>query len=247
MPSFTAKQRKQVEDLIIKSMDVLDKSGTNGDYYRQMFANMSDTQFQNLFKKNLPLRLQYRPSVVEPTMGDIEDALKYINVPLTEKVNLNYLYKNSEGKSVQSKECTVIYMPLKPEQQFITKKNKWSPDISNRDMKTGRLLGADKGSATSDREFESFAAFGLDKTMKEFYGPKADSMNAKNVMYNVIGTTGILHEDDIPDSIDDSLARNMFNVYLIGAHLNSNLINQGDYTMYTLKERKRKGVSREED
>lgn len=43
MPSFTAKQRKQVEDLIIKSMDILDKSGTNGDYYRQMFANMSDT------------------------------------------------------------------------------------------------------------------------------------------------------------------------------------------------------------
>ena len=69
MPSFTAKQRKQVEDLIIKSMDILDKSGTNGDYYRQMFANMSDTQFQNLFKKNLPLRLQYRPSVVETYYG----------------------------------------------------------------------------------------------------------------------------------------------------------------------------------
>ena len=51
---------------------------------------------------------------------------------------------------------------------------------------------------------------------------------------------------DLPDNVDDSLSRNMFNVYLIGAGFNSNLINQGDYTMYTIRDKRRKGL-RDED
>ena len=163
-----------------------------------------------------------------------------------ETLSLPYLYKDKNGTPVSGQEeAMVVYLPLKKVQQFVTKKNKWAPESSNRDMKTGRLLGGDKGASTSDREFESLAISDLTATMKEFSGPKADSMEAMNAMYNMIGTTGMVRLSDLPDSIDDSLSRNMFNVYLIGAQLNSNLINQGDYTMYTIKERHRKGVERE--
>lgn len=242
---FTATQRKKVEDLVCKSMEVLDKSKTNSDYYRQLFSKMSDIQFWNFFNKEFPLRFHYNPTVVEPTMSDIKKALDYIKVPLSEKVKLRYLYENKDGKAVTSKPCTVIYVPLKKEQQFITKKNKWSPEIANRNMKHGRLLGADKGSATSDREFEGLSVFELDKTIEEFSGPKADAMDSKNVMYNIIGTTGMVRLSELPKETDDSLSRNMFNTYLLGAHLNSNLINQDCYTAYTLKEKRRKGVSRD--
>lgn len=245
MPNFTPKQRKEAENLIYESMDIIDKSKTNSDYYRQIFSTMSDAQFWKFFHKDFPLRFHYKPSVVEPTMDDIKKGLDFINVPLTEKISLPYLYKNKNGVPVSTKECTVVYVPLKKVQQIITKKNKWAVEIANRNMKTGRLIGSDKGSATSDREFESLSAFGLPETMKEFSGAKADSMTAKNVMYNTIGTTGIVRLSDIPDSIDDSLSRNMMNVFLLGAHLNSNLINKENYTMYTLKERKMKGVSRD--
>ena len=37
MPNFTPKQRKEVENLIYESMDVIDKSRTNSDYYIQIF------------------------------------------------------------------------------------------------------------------------------------------------------------------------------------------------------------------
>ena len=246
MPAkFTEKQRKDVENLIYKSMDIMDKSKTNTDYYRQLFANMSDSQFWSFFNKEFPLRFHYKPSVVEPTMSDAKKALDYIGVPLTEKVKLNYLYKDENGRAVTSKPCTVVYITLKKVQQFITKKNKWSPEIANRNMKHGRLLGADKGSATSDREFEGLSVFQLDNVIEEFSGPKADAMESKNVMYNIIGTTGMVRLSDLPKSPDDSLSRNMFNTYLLGSHLNSNLINQDCYTTYTLKEKRRKGVSRD--
>ena len=100
-------------------------------------------------------------------------------------------------------------------------------------------LAADNGAVASDREFESMAVQGMDKTMREFYTIKADSMSAKNLANNIIGTTGMLRLDDIPIDKDDSLSKNLMNVYMIGAHINSNLLNEGNYTQYTLRRRNR--------
>lgn len=243
MASITPKRRKEVEEVIYNFFDKLDKSGTNTKYYRELIGNMSDNKFMEFIKKEFPFRFHYKPSVTEPTMSDIKAALDTIGVPLLEKITLPYLYENKDGKAVMTKECFVGYNPHKKVQQIVTKKSKWGFEISNRD-KNGRLLGADKGSATSDREFEAMATMDLEYTMKEFYGPKADAMEAKNAMYSLIGTTGMCRLSDLPDSIDDSLSKNMFNSYLIAAHINSNLINQGDYTMKTIKDRRKAALDR---
>ena len=218
-------------------MSILDKSGINTEYYKELFSRMSDSQFTNFISKQFPFKFHYKPSVVEPSMDDVTKALDHIGVPLMEKISEPYVYTNKDGVPVNTKECLVIYIHHKPVQQFITKKNKWSMDTSNRDMKTGRLVGADKGAVASDREFESMAVQGMDKTMREFYTIKADAMSAKNLANNIIGTTGMLRLDDIPIDKDDSLSKNLMNVYMIGAHLNSNLLNEGNYTQYTLKRR----------
>lgn len=244
MASITKKQRQQMEELVYKTMDSLDPSGTNTKYYREVFGNMSDTQLLKFMKKELPFRFQYSPSVTEPKMSDIKQTLDLLGVPMLEKITLPYLYENSEGVPVSTKECFVGYIPHKKVQQIVTKKSKWAYEIKNRDARTGRLLGGDKGSSTSDREFEAMATMDLPNTMKEFYGPKADAMEAKNAMYSQIGTTGMCRLSDLPDAVDDSLARNMFNSYLLAAHINSNLVNQGDYTMATIKDRKRKALER---
>lgn len=233
------KQREEIETLVISSMDILDKSKTNSEYYKDLFARMSDAQFEKFIAKKFPFKFQYRPSVVEPSMDDATAALKSIGVPLTEKITEPYVYTNKDGVPVNTKECLVIYIHHKPVQQFITKKNKWSIDTSNRDMKSGRLVGADKGAVTSDREFESMAVQSMDKTMREFYSIKADAMGAKNLANNIIGSTGMLRLDDVPIDKDDSLSKNLMNVYMIGAHINSNLLNEGNYTQYTLKRRPR--------
>lgn len=245
MANLTPQKRKEVEDTVYAFFDKADPSGTNTRYYRELFGNMSDTKFMAFMKRELPFRYHYKPSVTEPTMGDISAALKTIGVPLLEKISLPYLYENKNGEAVTTQECFTGYNPHKKVQQIVTKKSKWAFEISNRDGKTGRLLGADKGSATSDREFEAMATMDLNYTMKEFYGPKADSMEAKNAMYAMIGTTGMCRLSDLPDSIDDSLAKNMFNSYLIAAHINSNLINQADYTMRTIRDRRMRTLERE--
>lgn len=241
--TMTKKQREEVENLVYSVFAALDKSGTNEKYYRELFAGMSDAQFLSLMKKELPFRFQQKPSITNPSINDINDALDILGIPLLEPITEPFLYKNKDGVPVSTKEAFVGYIPHKKVQQFISKKNKFAVDIANRDI-GGRLLSGDKGATMSDREFETLATTGLTNTMKEFAGPKADSMEAKNAMYNILSTKGVVHLDEIPDNIDDSLSRNMFNVYLIGAHLNSNLINQGDYTIYTLKDKKRLNIER---
>ena len=235
--AITKKQREEVEILILSTFDLLDKTGTNSDYYKQIFGSMSDAQFYKWMQGKYPLKYYIKNSETEPSMGDIEKAAKHIKVPLVEKITEPFLYQNSDGKPVQTQECLVVYTHLKKVQQFITKKNKWSIEIANRDMKSGRLVGDDKGSATSDREFESLATLGLTNTMEELVGPRADAMQAKNAMYNIISTKGEVSLEDLPKNQDDFLSKNLVNVYLLGAHISTNIVNVDNYTPYSLRQR----------
>ena len=65
-------------------------------------------------------------------------------------------------------------------------------------------------------------------------------MNAKDEFYSMINTTGMVRQSDVDVETSDSLARNELNVYLLGAALNSNLINEGNYLRHTLTSRGRK-------
>ena len=242
--TISKKQRKDAEELVYEVMGKLDKSGENEKYYRELLSGMSDAQFLAFMKKELPFRFQHKPSVTEPTQADVISALKVMGVPLIEKIYEPFLYRNKDGKPVATKECLVGYIPLEKVQQFVTKKNKYSSEIGNRDMKSGRLVGGDKGATMSDREFETLATAGLTATMKEFAGPRADAMESKNIMYNIIGTTGTVKLSDLPSDPNDSLSRNMLNAYLTAACIDTDLLDVGDYTRHTLKDKRSKGVSR---
>lgn len=232
---ITKKKREEVEALIFQVFDLADPSGTNTEHYKKMFSKMTNQQFLKFISQRFPYRYHEKPFVTEPDIDDLDKACKHMGVPLLEKVNLPYLYVNKDGIPVSTAECMVIYPPLKKVKQFITKKNAMSVDISKRDMKTGLLTGFDKNGKTSDREMEALAVMGLDKTIKEFSRFKADSMDAKNKLYNTINTTGQVSQEDIPLDEDDSLSKNLLNTYLIGSHLLSNLVNTDYYLPHTLK------------
>ena len=236
---LTKKKREEIEALIFKVFDAIDPSKTNTEHYKQLFASMTNEQFLKFISLKFPYRYHEKPFVTEPDMSDIEKGCNILGVPLMEKLNLPYLYINKNGIPAQSKECLVIYIPLKKVKQFITKKNAMSVDVSQRDMKTGLLTGFDKNGKTSDREMESLAVMGLENTMIEFSRPRADAMKAKNQMYNTINTTGMVSLNDIDIDEDDSLAKNLLNTYLIGSLINSNLVNQDYYLPITLKNKKK--------
>lgn len=234
------KQRQEAETLIYKVMDAADKTKTNSDYYRKLFATMSDEDFLNFCKRRLPFRFHQEIFKVEPKMYDIVDAFKILNKPLLEKVKLPYVYINKDGEPVETQECLVIYIHLKRMKQMLTKKNSTAINIEKRDMKTGLLTGKDKGGKETDREFESLAVMGLEYTMDEFARPKADAMAAMTQMSNIIMSQGFVSEKELDIAKDDSLGKNLLNAYLIGAHIHSNLVDVDYMTPHTARNKQNK-------
>lgn len=236
---MTDKLRAQCEELIYKVFDALDTTKSNSAYYKEKFSKMSNAQFKSFISEKFPYRLYITPFKIEPTMQDADKALKILGVPMLEKVALPYLYEDENGNSVTSKECLVGYLHLKKVQQFITKKNAMSVDISQRDMKTGLLLSHDKNGKESDREFESLVINGLTDTMKEFGTIRADAMDAKNLAYNTINTTGSISMKELDVQNSDSLSKNLMNTYLLGSLIYCDMINEDYYLPYTLQNKKK--------
>lgn len=234
------KKRKEVEELVYKVMDILDPTQQNSQFYKAKFAKMNDKQFIKFFSQDFPLKFQIRLFEIEPTMKQISDALDYIHIPMIEQMNLPFEYRSKDSTPVKSDDALILYVPIRKVKQFLSKKNSMSTNISNRDMKSGLLQTVDKNGNTSDREMESLAVMGLDASMKELATYRADSMNAKDEFYSMINTTGMVRQSDVDVETSDSLARNELNVYLLGAALNSNLINEGNYLRHTLTSRGRK-------
>ncbi len=237
---ITSKQRDEIENLIYSIIDKIDPTHTNSDYYREIFSTMSNNKFYEFFERRLPLRFHYEIFKIEPKMYDIIDAFKILDKPLFEKLNLPSVYINKDGKPVQSQECLVIYINIKRMKQVVIDKTHVALNVEKRDMKTGILSGHDKGGRESDREFESLAAFGLNYTMDEFARPRADSLRAAAQMSSVILTKGTVSEKDITVEKSDNLAKNMLNVYLLGANIASNLVNIDYMTPRTASNRQMK-------
>lgn len=235
------KARKQVEELIYKTLDTLDPTEQNSDFYKEKFAKMNDKEFMDFFKQDFSIKFQTRLFEVEPKMDQIVKALDNLKVPLMEKITMPFLYKNKAGDPVSTNyEALVIYSPMKKVKQFIAKKNSMSTNISKRDMKSGLLLDVDKNGNTSSREMECLAVMDCPETIRELSTYRADAMNAKSEFYGMINTVGMVSQSDVDVTVDDSLSRNLLNSYLLGALINSNLVNEEDYLPSTLKSKERK-------
>ena len=229
-------KRQKAEELIYKVFDAVDKTHTNSDYYKKLFSTMSDSDFEKFCKRRLPLRFHIKVFDVEPKMPDIVNAFKVLGKPLLEKVKLPHVYEK-DGVPIESEECLVIYIHLKRMKQMATKKNHASINIEKRDMKTGLLTSDDKGGKETDREFESLATMGLDYTMDEFARAKADSMEAMDQMSAAILAKGYVEDADITVASDDSLGKNLMNVYIMGEHIHSNLVDIDYMNPLTAKNR----------
>lgn len=236
---ITKKQREEIEFLIYQIMDKIDPTHTNSDYYRELFNTMDDNTFYHFFERRLPIRFHYEIFKVEPKMYDVVDAFKILDKPLFEKLNLPHVYRDKEGNPIQSQECLVIYIHIKRMKQVVIDKSHVALNTEKRDMKTGILSGSDKGGRESDREFEALAAFGLEYTMDEFARPRADSLKAAAEMSSVILAKGSVSEKDITIDKADNLAKNMLNVYLLGANIYSNLVDIDYMTPRTAQNKQR--------
>ena len=197
---------------------------------------MNDKQFYDFFNQDFPLKFQTKVFEIDPKIEDIIDTLQNIlHVPVTESLNMPFYYENKDGEAVKTKDVLVVYLPLKRLKQMVQKKQGFSVNISKRDYRTGLLIDIDKNGNSTDREFESLVVYGLDDTLTELSTYRADAMTAKSKFYAEVNAKGMVSQKEVDVDNDDSIAKNLISSYLLGCHINSNLINMDCYLPRTIK------------
>ena len=237
------KARVKCEKLIYDCMNKLDPTGQNTEFYKKKFSKMNDKEFYNFFNQDFPLKFQTKVFEIDPKIEDIISVLRDIlKVPITESLHMPFLYKDKSGTPVRTKDVLVVYLPLKRLKQMVQKKTGFSVNIAKRDFRTGLLIDTDKNGNSTDREFESLVVYGLDDTLAELSTYRADAMNAKSKFYAEVNAKGMVSQTEVDVDNDDSIAKHLISSYLIGCHINSNLINVDCFLPRTLK-RKNAGQS----
>ena len=230
-------KRQKAEKLIMEVLNILEPGGTNSDKYKNIFKNMSDTQFlswanddsENLYMEIIPMKN-------EPTLEDIEKAAKHLNVPLMEDVYVRHILPNGDAVKLKHK-APVGYLFFKKLQQMITKKSSYATSIDERSMKFNQASGSDSAARLTEPEIFSIVSRGADHVLRELMGPRSDNDN-KQEFYKHVSEDGYVDMRNIENKVEGHATLAVTSVYLLGMGINNDLLAPG-YLLNT-KDRKEK-------
>ena len=226
------KKRAKMESLIYKFFSTLDKTGDNTKKYKAMFKPMSDTKFKSFFKEFFSNEYHYlildmvdyeRTIQIE----DIEDAAKVLGIPLYEYVAFPHINMDKDHPIVTPHPVPVGYLHIKRPQQTVMKKNGMSTAINQRSAITNQVMGKDKNGRESDLENCMLTSLGMEHTLKELNGPRADDSVAKKEMLQAIATKGYVTEAELTDDVRNKTTLNTVDTYFLGMGLKTDLVSKG--------------------
>lgn len=226
--------KQEIMQLIITFMSSFDPSGRSTELWKQKLGSLSDKEFVKEVKAILdnPKRW-FSPEIApfdkkaQPTFNAYSKLAKMLGIELEEYVVLPYMNENTSVASpaVTLTKVPVGFLHLKRLQQMVRKKNKTALSIEQRDARNGQVRGDDKGSRITDADMYALAVFNAKPLMKEFYGPRADSMDAKEKLYDAIRKGERLPRlADLPNNLEDKVSLNTINSYILGATLITDLV-----------------------
>ena len=211
-------------------MDILDPSGNNSKFYKEIYSNMSDDQFDKEFKKFLNNEDEnFYLEIVEferdLDMGKIRECGDFMKIPLEEYVSF-YLTNGDDTISVSPQPIPVGYIHEKRMPQTLLKKSAGSLEIEKRNPLTGQVTGKDKNARNTDTITYALTAFKAENALKELMGPRADDMHAKAQMYNSISKNGYVRLADLDDDPYNKVALNTLDVYFLMQGISTNLVTE---------------------
>ena len=232
--------RVKMEKYIYDVFDKLDPTKMNTNFYRAFFSKMNDKEFDKFFQdffKDDKAYLTYNVELMknEPKIEDINKCSKFMNVPLYEYVVQPYFSSHPDNPVTTAYPVPVGYILEKRVQQTTVKKNSTSIDVNMRDAKTNQVINADKNSRQTIDENYSLMTNNAKYAIKEFMSFRADDTDMKEEAYQQIRQNGYVSIKDLPDKIENKSSLNLFDAYMIGMGIKTDLISEGYVLNTTLK------------
>lgn len=227
-------KRKRFMHVLIGTFDILDPTKSNSKKYKNKFEPMSDVEFNKWVKKfadNDKMYMYWETVEYETDakLENIENAAKFLNIPLYEHVVIRHTNDNADGDIIVTPTpCPVGYTHIKRMPQSVHHKNSGSTSIDSRSHITGQVTGRDKNGRTTDVETYALTTYGAEKSLKELLGFRADDESAKAQAMAAIQTDGYVMQDDIISFQTDKVAINTLDAYYTAMGFKTNIVYGGD-------------------
>ena len=236
-------KRKKIEDVIDKTLSLMDPTGINAKKYRNMFQTMSDKQFSDWITKFLADdKSNFRLDIEEFGDGsrtikyeNVEKAAKFLNIPIFENVYIPHVSSNP-NRPVRTKQPVLVgYLNIKRPQQLATKKTGLAITDKNRDEQTGAAKGDSKGGTTTGIENELLAGVGGDIILSEFCGARGDNVAEYDNMIASIAEHGSVKLEDIKTNAYDKPTLMQADLYFKAMGLKTDLISESYYSIESVR------------
>jgi hypothetical protein len=233
-------RRKKMVALIYKFFKAMDPTGANVKKYKDLFEPMTDTKFKSFFTEFFGnpdhyLILDIVDYERDLQVTDIEAGAKVLGIPLFEYVTFPHFTMDKEHPIVTKHRIPVGYLHLKRPQQTVMKKNGMSIEADQRSAFTGQVTGKDKNGRESDLENSMLVSLGMEASLKELNGPRADDPVMKREMLQEIKEKGYTQLADLTDNIENKTTLNTINTYFLGMGLHTDLVSKGLTLPYTTR------------
>lgn len=222
-------RRVQATNDILELMDDIEgtKGGYNNQANREMLASMTDAEFIRYMKDldsdpdfNLFFEINSLDAKGVPDMKRIQAVAKKWGVELEQYVA--FPHKNPDDPDhpfITKQKVPKLYVPARRLAQMLDKKNADAANIDQVNPITGQVTGDSKAASMSDTQTASLTAVGLNKTLKEFLGFRADDQESKMKAIESIEKYGIVRLNDLNMKTEDKQSIQTMEAFLIGAGL----------------------------
>lgn len=215
--------RKKVEAFIIKAIEEILPKGGNKAYYEERFAAMSDKAFDTFMHY---LKDGGKLHITVPNMIG-EGLVIERNLALLDKYKRKVFHhiEMSDGEGnryVTPIPYMVVDLPIRRQEQHLTKKISVSEDNKHIDDLTGTRSSSSKGSRISFPQIQMLYSQGAEESIREFIKFRGGDEEAYRQMELMIAETGEVDMDAIPDTGEVRSIKTL-RTFLKAMHLNNNL------------------------
>lgn len=237
-------KRKKVEELITKTLSLMDPTGINANKYRKMFQTMNDNVFNQWVerfladdKSNIRLDIEeFGDGSRTLKFENVEKAADFLGIKLFEYVYLPHVSSNP-NRPIRTKQPVLVgWLNIKRTQQLASKKTGLTLSDDNRDELTGAAKGEAKGGTTTGIENEVIAGVGGEIILSEIAGARADNVKEYDNMLASIAEKGSVKLADIKTNVYDKPTLLAADMYFMAMGLKTDLISESYYSVGKVKQ-----------
>jgi len=218
--------RKKAQDFILSYIDKIFPGGDNLKQYQDLFAGMSDVEFDN-FMLDLESGKRFLVGTV-PNLGRVKVSIEN-NIKIAKELGYDFFQrlwigpKDDEPAYLTPVEYMVIDLPIRRQSQHLQKKRSIPENNRVIDQLSGQPTGPSKGAKISYPELQVLAGMNMDSSLVELIKYRGGDKGGYNALNAMVGRYGAANLKTLSNYATGVQSTQTLKIFLTASHLKSTL------------------------